>query len=391
MRRPRRPWAIAGAVGAVVVVVLLVWFWPFSRPTAPAAPPPFDVEDATGDLGPVFHPGIVLGAASNASTTLLGGIGVYVRSPEFSLPVLASFANGSFAHDTRDATVTNLTDEVANDFYEGGVYGIGWNGSAWLVAGQASWGGGNFGALVRLDGSRAINLTAELDGDFVGGGIFAMGWNGTAWLLGGNSSQGPVLVSFAGGKTTDLSSHLVTYDRLGWIQLLAWNGTAWLVGGEGVLGTWTGARYSNLWPSSPYGGEGVYSAGWNGTAWLLGGGAGRVEFLRGGTLSPGPTLPSDFDQSVLLIDPIGEGWLVGGKGTSPGGGIAPELAWYAGGSSAVRDLSGLLPSSFSGGEIQGGGPSPVLGPTSIVLVGEGGYQRTTGYGLGAMALLSWNA
>jgi hypothetical protein len=334
----------------------------------------------------VFQPGIVLGAASNGSATLLGGIGYYVRSPEFSLPVLAEISAS-----TTGVTVNNLTAQVAGVFFEGGVYGLGWNGTAWLVGGQASWGGGNFGALVGITGQTFTNLTGELRGAFDGGGIFALAWNGSSWLIGGNSSAGTVLVSLQGDVSSDLSSRVVSYDRLGWIQYIGWNGTAWLIGGQGVLGTLTGDRYDDLWPDSPYGGQGVYAAAWNGTAWLIGGGSGRLVLLRDGQLLAGPTLLRSFDQAVLLIVPLSGGWLVGGKGTAPGGGIAPALVYWPGVAPYLDDLSPLVPSSFSSGEIQGGAPSPVFGPGAVALVGEGNYNLSTGHGSGAIAGLSWTS
>ncbi len=378
---------LAATVGvAATVALVVVAAWAVTLTGLPPAPlPTFIVRDATQYLGPVFHPGIMLGAASNGSAILAGGVGVYVRSPEFTLPVLAAITNGSGG-----VGVTNLTPKVNTEFFDGGVYGLGWNGSSWLVVGQASWGGVNFGSVVAIRNGIVSNLTSRIRPYFEGGGIFALGLNGTSWLLGGNSSAGPALVAFDGSRSVDLASHLVSYDPLGWIQLLAWNGAEWLVGGEGVLGTLAGPTFTNLWLQSPYQGAGVYSAAWTGTAWLIGGGAGLLEFLQGSKLSPGPKLPSTFDQAVLLITPTLGGWLIGGKGSGPQGGIAPELAFWPGpGASApVTNLSRELPTTFASGEIQGGCHAPIFGSTSILLVGEGSYDSGTGYGLGSMAVLS---
>ncbi len=340
-----------------------------------------DISDA---LGPVFHPGIILGAASNATDTLLAGIGVYTTHPEFSLPVLAD------VHlSPAGPAVSNLTSQVNEYFYEGGTYAMGWNGSAWLVAGQAMWGGVNFGTLVELRSSMFMNLTALIEPYFAGGGIFAMGWNGSAWLIGGNSTAGVALISLEGTHVMNLTATIPSRDPFGWIQLLVWNGDEWMVGGERVLGTLHGSTYHDLLPESPYGSSGVYSGAWNGSAWLVGGGAGRAIVVKDDLVTAGPDLPPTFDQSVLLITPYAGGWIVGGKGTSAGGVGEGELTTWTGapGPSGVRDLRALIPASFVAGEIQSGGWVPDLGSSRLLIVGEGSYDATSGYGLGAMAIV----
>lgn len=380
----RRAVTLVGVAAAVTLVVVAAWAVTLSG-RAPAPSPTFTIRDATQYLGPVFHPGVILGAASNGSAILAGGIGVYVRSPEFTLPVLAEITNGSSGVD-----VTNLTPAVNSEFFDGGVYGIGWNGSSWLVAGQASWGGVNFGSVVAIRNGVVSNLTDRILPYFKGGGVFALGWNGTSWLLGGNSSAGPALVAFDGARSVDLAARLVSYDPLGWIQLLNWNGDAWLIGGEGLLGTLSGSTFTDLWLQSPYQGAGVYTAAWTGTVWIIGGGAGKLVFLQGSSLSPGPVLPAPFDQAVLLITPVLDGWLIGGKGSGLHGGIAAELAFWPGphATTPMTNLSQELPATFDRGEVQGGCPAPIFGPTSILMVGEGGYDSGTGYGLGSLAVLS---
>lgn len=380
-------WVALLAVVGTVLVLTIVLAAPWT--SAPAGrsgpgPPNFRFTDATPALGTVFHPGVILGAASNETETLLGGIGVYVRAPEFSLPVLAALRESA-----QGPSVTNLTPLVNGVFFEGGVYGIAWNGSSWLVAGQASHGGINYGSMVRLHNGAFENLTSRLGHVFDGGGIFAIAWNGSEWLLGGNSSNGPALIAFDGTHSQDLTGRLVTHDPQGWIQLLAWNGFEWLVGGQGVLGTLSGAGYTDLWTQSPYRGEGAYVAGWTGTAWLVGGGRGELAFVTGSTVSAGPRLPAGFDQAVLLIQPLAGGWLVGGKGTGPTGAISPELSFLNGatGDGAVVNLTGGIPSAFTGGEIQGGSVAPALGPATVVLVGEGAYSSSSGYGLGSLAIV----
>ncbi len=346
------------------------------------APGRFWSTDISGALGPVFHPGVILGAGSNSTDTLLAGIGVYTISPEFSLPVLADVHVASSG-----PVVRNLTSEVDPYFYLGGTYALGWNGSAWLVGGQATWGGVNDGTLVALTGSTFTNVTSLIYPYFAGGGIFAMGWNGTAWLIGGNSSAGVVLVSLQGARVTDLTNVLPQRDPFGWIQLLAWNGREWMIGGERVLGTYEGATFHDLLPGSPFVTSGVYSGGWNGTAWVVGGGGGVAVVIRDDLLYPGPDLPTAFDQSVLLVISYPNGWIVGGKGTAPSGVREGELVTWSGGAGAagVQDLRSLIPTSFAAGELQGGCWAPEFGLSQLLIVGEGSYNAITGYGSGTMA------
>ena len=380
----RAGWATVILVA--VVTAIAAWSTIETGPTtAPTAPRTFGASDISGALSTVFHPGVILGAASNETDTLLAGIGVYVVSPEFSLPVLGDLRPGPDG-----PTVRNLTPLVNPYFFEGGTYALGWNGSQWLVAGQATWGGINYGTLVSLQGGTLTNLTSLILPYFAGGGIFAIGWNGTAWLIGGNSSSSITLVALEGDHVTNLTKLVPDRDPLGWVQLIAWNGAEWLLGGEKVFGTLKGNTYHDLIPASPFGDSGVYAGGWNGTAWVAGGGAGDVVVVRGDEVLPGPVLPASFDQSALLITSYSAGWLIGGKGTASGGGFAPGLVSWDGtpGAAGVTDLSSVVPDSFHGGEIQGGGWVPAFGPAELALVGEGSYDNDSGYGLGAIALLT---
>lgn len=375
-------WAVVGFTGIAAAVAV----WATIAASGLGIPAPsLAIVDATRSLDSTFHPGVILGAGSNATDTLLAGIGVYVRDPEFTLPVLADLRNGAMG-----PSVENLTPLVETEFFEGGTYALGWNGSDWLVGGQATWGGINDGTLVALRGHEVTNLTALIYPYFQGGGIFALGWNGTAWLLGGNSSSGIALVGVQGTHVTDLTRYVPPRDPLGWIQLTTWNGHEWLIGGEAVFGTLQGRTYHDLLPASPYAGTGVYSGAWNGTAWLAGGGGGFAVVVEDDQVAPGPSLPAGFDQSVLFIASLSHGWVIGGKGTSAWGGIAADLVSWDGspGGSGVADWSQLIPSAFQDGEIQGGGAAPEFGAHEFLLVGEGDYRLASGYGVGAIALLT---
>lgn len=389
MRRLRKNvlWAIVAAAVAVSAVVAVLWLAPGGSP-GPRPTEAFGVQNETSALGPVYHPGIILGAASNGSVALLGGIGVYTKVPEYTLPDLASATV-----DSGQVVVTNLTPAVNPYFFEGGVYAMGWNGSAWLLGGQAGWGGGshNAGSLVAFSEGRFVNRTTLLGTAFAGGGVFAMGWNGSAWLLGGNSTTGPALESIAGGKVTNLSAKLPLRDPSGWLQTIDWNGNEWLIGGEGVFGLLTGSNYTDLWDSAPFGGSGVYAADWNGSVWLAGGGAAALVTVRGQVVQSAPPLSGRFDQSVTFVAAVPGGWLLGGTGTSSAGGFAPELAYWdgSGPTATSLDLTAELPSAFLGGDLQAGCLAPAFGPDRALVVGEGQYNNETGFGLGAMALVTF--
>lgn len=384
---------MAGLAGAstvaVIIIVLVAGFgWLSGGSPTPARPGAlrFQVQDETSSLGPTFHPGVILGTAGNSSASLLGGIGVYVKTPEFTLPAVAAMTLGPDG-----PVVTNLTPSLNAYLWEGGIYGADWNGSAWLVVGQAGWGGGNFGTAVSIEGTTITNLTGPVYSDFAGGGIFALGWNGSAWLLGGNSSTGPALVSLQGSRVTDLSSRLSGPATDCYLQILAWNGAAWILGGQGIFETLQGASITNLLPGTPFQGNGVYAAGWNGSVWLVGGGGGVLALLQGDTVRAGPTMPSTFDQVVLFVAAVPGGWLIGGKGATSAGGIEAELVYWPSIEplQPLLDLDSRMPSSFIGGEIQAASAAPMFGPTSYLVVGEGDYNGRSGYGVGAIALLSY--
>ncbi len=391
-RAPPRSAALFAVVAVAValgVTLASASFGPAPVGTETPVNPKFTLVNESSALGSVYHPGIILGAAANGSSALLGGIGVYTKVPEFTLPDLAAMTAGS-----NGVTVTNLTPRVNTYFFAGGVYAMGWNGTSWLIGGQAAWGGGtyNWGSLVALTGTTLVNRTSLLGSVFNGGGVFAMGWNGSAWLLGGNSTAGPVLESIQGTTVTNLTALLPPVDPNGWVQLIAWNGDEWLIGGEGVFGVLHGASYVDLWNSAPFQGSGVYAGGWNGSAWLAGGGAARLVLVVHDSVHPTPPLAGTFDQSVTFVQPIASGWLVGGTGTSPTGGFAPELVYWDGeGSHATsEDLTPSLPSAFLGGDLQSGCAAPLFGLNATLVVGEGLYDNATGYGVGAVALVTYS-
>lgn len=370
-------------MAVAVAVVASVAAAAFSLRGAPAPPHPVVVvSDATGGLGGVFNPGVILAAGVNATSVVLGGIGVYTKDPEFTLPVLALVQPGAGGLRT-----TNLTSAVNDVFFAGGVYAIGWNGSSWLIAGQAAWGGGNFGSAVSWQGGAFENASAPIYPYFAGGGVFAMGWNGTDWLLGGNSSHGLSLVALHGHTVTDLSALVPTRDTSDWIQSIQWNGHQWLIGGERAFGLLAAGAYTDLLDRSPFATGGVYSAGWNGSAWIAGGGAGHLVVVAGTQVTLVQGLPESFNQAALMVIPTAHGWFVAGKGSVEGTSTG-ELCfvWTGSPRGQVTDFASLLPDSFGTGEVQGGLRAPPFGPDAVLLVGDGAYDNATGFGVGAVAL-----
>ncbi|MGA8605023.1 MAG: hypothetical protein WB788_08215 [Thermoplasmata archaeon] len=370
------------AASAVASAILALAFSP-AFVTATSAPLPAKISDETRALGPVFQPGVMLSGGSNATTTLLGGIGVYSQVSGFSLPVFAALSPGPSG-----PTVVNETSLVQSYFFEGGVYAIAWNGSSWLIGGQRSPGGADQGVLIALSGGTVTNLTGRVADHFAGGGVWSVGWNGTSWLIGGNSSKAATLVAWNNGSFTDLSSRVVGHGSQPWVQMLVWNGGEWMVGGHGVFGLWTSTGYVDLFPRSPFQNGGVYSAAWNGTSWLAGGDGSELVWVRGEAATAATMLPSGFDRLALMIVSADHGWFVAGKGQTAEDAFVPELAFWTGSAtSSATDYSTALPSAFDTGDIQGGIPAPEFGTEAVLMVGVGSYNAASGHGTGAMALL----
>lgn len=400
--RDRRGWIVvcAAVLVAALLVGLVVWAYelrPSGSSSRNSPPPPsvFNVTfmDRSASLGDLFHPGVILGVATNSTATLLAGITAYNRSSGSELPVIArSEATGS--------TWENITSPLNTQFWYGGVYSAVFNGSSWLLGGQASWRGIDTGSAAFLTGSTLVNITPQLGAIFAGGGIFAVGWNGSSWLIGGNSSTGIGLAAVTGAYVTDLSPQVGTHVHAGWVQAIQWSGKEWMVMGEGVFGVLRGSQYIDLDPQSPFLDNGCFAAAWNGTAWLVGGGAGKTVLVQNDRVSAGPRMPAEFDQVVLFIANFGLGWIIAGKGLAANGSTMGEfVTWNGNTTGGVVDRSSDLPSAFSGGEIQAGAVleqmslnpgGPAYGASggggfSVILVGDGDYNYSSGAGTGAVA------
>jgi hypothetical protein len=393
MRNPRRI-LILGSL-AVAVLVVTAGYFLLSRPSAARAGPSGACGAAGGpSLGSTnlssalpgsFSTGAIQSFGSNDSTVIFGGVSYYDRNhdPFDSAPALSSYAP-ALGKDV------DLTDSAAPYFDEGGVFPVGWNGSAWLVAGQTTIGNVTEGSAISLQAGRFTNLTPLVAPYFQQQGIWIAGWDGEGWLLGGNNSLGAVLVYLQGDTVTNLTSLLPNNGPADWIQALAWNGSGWLVGGQGIFGALHEGRFTNLLPESPFLTGAALAMGWNGSAWLVGGSPADLVYVQGGSEQPGPSLgvgsPSWVNSVVSLPD---GGWLVSG-GSEGAGQYAPLLAALPTGSpeGAAVDESACLPMSFHGGWIQYGTWAPAFGANELLLVGEGGTDPVTFESHAAAAVIS---
>jgi hypothetical protein len=372
---------LAGAAVAAVVLLAgipLGWYGPGKgAPSSPSGPrlPSFTLTNATVRIEPTFAEGAPQAFGWNGSAALVTGV---VGDPGANSTPLALLA--TLGGVSGSGASANLSVQVSTLFAGGDTLGIGWNGTGWIISGEAAWGNLSTGAVVALSHGSWTNLTGLIEPYFFGeGGVWFDVWNGSAWLLGGESSAGAALVSLRGNSVTDLTGLIPNNAPGKWIQSIGWNGSSWLVGGHGVLGAIEGNRYLDLFPGSVFGGGGAFASAWNGSAWLIGGGSpGKLEYLRGTTLSLGPALPAKFSWWVSTIAWDGQGWYIGGKGSSPPLPYDSELFYLDARSGALFDLSSALPSSFVGGQVEFGAPAPFLGPNAVLLLGQGGLLPESG-------------
>ena len=372
--------AVVGLVGLASVVVITGFWAAFPRPSGEVDTPPgpaFQVTNVTAQLGDTFVNGAPQAFGWNGTETLVTGVVGNPPANAVPFPLL-----GALGGTTASADAINLTQEVTGLFHGGVTLGLAWNGSTWLITGEAAWGTFATGAAAYYSNGVWTNLTPLLGPYFSGvGGIWFDAWNGSAWLIGGNSTSGAALVALQGSAVQDLTGLIPNNRPVDWIQYVQWNGTAWLVGGYGVFGVVRGNSYTDLYPGSEFTGGGVYAADWNGSAWLVGGGApAAVETLRGSSLSPGPALAPAFRYWVNGIAWDGNGWYIGGAGESPGDFWQADLEYLPAGSGGLFDLSATLPSAFWEGEVQYLALAPWYGPHVVLLVGQGGLGPETAVG-----------
>jgi len=385
----RRSTLIIGAAFLVVAILVFAgaWFWFASNAPASNSTPPlsFEVTNATDDLGVTFAEGAPQAFGWNGTTALVTGV---VGNP--GILTVPSPLLGTFGGVAPGIVPTNRSSELSEFFHGGDTLGLAWNGSTWLISGEASWGDVSSGAAVYLSKGVWSNLTPILAPYFYGtGGIWFDGWNGSAWLLGGNSSDGASLVALSGSTVRDLT-YLIPNNHAGnWIQFVGWNGTAWLVGGGGVFGAVRGGTYLDLLPDSPFATGGMFGADWNGTDWLVSGTPTQLETLHGSTQIPGPSLSSSFRWWVSGVAWDGHGWYIGGNGGSTSSvRWQPELEYLDAATGVLIDLTSNLPSAFDGGQVQFVAAAPWYGSGAVLMVGQGGlvsYSEGGGPSHGAAA------
>jgi hypothetical protein len=390
MRHARGIVVVTVAVVVLLVLVGVLYVLPQANVGSNAPPcgatgdPAVSLTNITADLPSSFADGSIQAFGSNGTGVIFGGISYYDRNhePFDSLPALGSFTPST-------STTRDLTPQTAPFFEEGGVFPVGWNGSAWLIAGQTTIGHLTVGSAISLQDGQVTNLTSRVAPFFHNEGIWIAGWDGVGWLLGGNNTQGASLVYLEGNSVTNLTPLLPNNAPGDWIQALAWNGSGWLVGGQGVFGSYESGRFTNLMPQSPFTTGGVLAMAWNGSAWLVGGSPLGLAFVRGEIVTSGPSLDNRTPGWVNAIVAVsGGGWIVSG-GTFSGNVHAPFLDTVATAPSVDRVIgeTACLPTAFEGGWVQYGADAAAFGPNAVLLVGEGGTDPLTGGSHAAAALL----
>ncbi|MCI4358608.1 MAG: hypothetical protein L3J99_06235 [Thermoplasmata archaeon] len=377
MRRWRGP-ELGIVVGVAISILLSSWLIEPGRPypsitfrtsCGVASGPWLSSRNATADLPVSFANGSVQAFGSNESSVMFGGIAFYDRNhqPYDSLPALGSYSPAS-------STGRDLTGQARPFFDRGGVFPVGWNGSGWLIAGQTTVGESTEGSAIFLQGGHITNLTPSLGRYFQGQGIWIAGWDGKGWLLGGNDSRGAVLVYLNGNSVMNLTDRLPNNHPGDWVQMVGWNGTGWLVGGQGIFGSYSNGRFTDLLPQSPFASGAVFAMDWNGTDWLAGGSPLQLAYVQGDRViaAPAPTNRSVGWVNSIVALPSG-GWLVSGGSYlttrySPFLSALTTVPTHP----VVRDESACLPAAFDGGWVQFGGWAPAYGARTVLLVGEGG-------------------
>ncbi|MCX8173702.1 MAG: hypothetical protein N3F63_03720 [Thermoplasmata archaeon] len=198
----------------------------------------------------------------------------------------------TYPHLYDGTNVTNITQDIRNvtsPYTPGEVYGVGWNGTHWLIGGTCRDGEG-YPYLVSYDGVTFtnINLSHSPFGRFKWGAICSAVWNGTHWLIGDTEHT---LALFDGSTFTNLTPKL---EALGWSMpngwtreqhlSIGWNGTHWLIMVGNASNNATSYKPANIvvWDGAdnwtdltlkldlPVWDIGTYRIAWNGNFWLFG-------------------------------------------------------------------------------------------------------------------------
>ena len=198
----------------------------------------------------------------------------------------------TYPHVYDGTNITNITALVMDAISPqtpGEVYGVGWNGTHWLIGGTCRDGEG-YPYLVSFDGTDVsnINLTNSPFGRFTWSAICSAVWNGTHWLV---ADTMHTLALYDGITFTNLTPQL---EAMGWSMptswtreqhmSIGWNGTHWLIMVGNTSNNATSYKPANiaLWDGGnnwtdltsqlnlPVWDIGTYRVAWNGNFWLFG-------------------------------------------------------------------------------------------------------------------------
>ncbi|MEM0158710.1 MAG: hypothetical protein QW812_04280 [Thermoplasmataceae archaeon] len=369
------------AVIVAVLVIALVAYEVFDRLEAGAKIPEFRYISLQEELGTQFDPGSIQAFGYNNTSLLISGLGPYNKSTDSSLPNLEEIDSLNIQPGK------NMDSAISEYFGLGSVFGTNWNGSAWLLTGQLSYGDVNVGSVVSYEGNRFTNLTPRFSTYFQRGGAWIDGWNGSAWIVAGNSDNRASLVEYSHGSVVNLTGLLGNTPVGSWIQFVLWNGSAWFLGGHLIFGFLNGDRYTNLLSLSPFADSGALSGLYVDGEWIIGGGppAGAV-IVKGQSITEAFHPPAYLNMWINGIADFNGYIFLGGKGMTDTGLIHPALYIYRSLSSFNNPVnqSAEIPASFNGGQIQFMETIDFHGVQSLFIAGQGNYNEETGYSTGAL-------
>lgn len=345
----------------------------------------FSMTNLTYDLGNIFDPGSIQSFGLNNSSIFISGVSYYNKPADTNLPSLA------LSESLNNSTAATSMISIANRYFHNGtVFGTAWNGSAWMLTGEAANGNIDGGSAIIIRGSSVTNLTPVIEPYFNEGGAWIDAWNGSGWLIGGNIDKQAALIGLYHGTLINYSKDLGNLASNSWIQLLVWNGSSWLVSGHGVFGFLKGNRFSNLLNKTEFSKSGVYAALYQNNEWIIGGGApaGMQIISSNGTISS-VKLPGYFTNWINGITTLGQYTVIGGETSLGDNTIGPTL--YAVSLSEQHptfiNLTSLLPGSFDYGLLQFLSFIQFKGQSGVLIAGQGFYNETSGYSTGALAFL----
>ena len=344
----------------------------------------YSIVNLTGDIGQSYDPGSIQAFGLNNTSILISGVGYSNKSTGFSdasLMQLDTLQPGRIG--------TELSAVTKEYFNNGTLSGTAWNGTSWLLTGEAAWDGESQGGVIAMNGSTIDNLTSSIGRYFIDGGAWIDAWNGSGWLIGGNSSSTAVLIGYYHGTIINYTPELGPQPNHSWIQFLANNTTSWLVGGHGIFGFLTAGRYTNMLNKTAFLSSGVYAAQFTGGRWIIGGGPpALVQIISGNNVESAIFPPAFFNGRVNAICIYNNNYFVGGE-TKHSGSIFPALYGVTFSPSAsFENLSSNLPSSFKGGQVRFMSTVTFGNYSGILIAGQGNYNPVTGFSTGALAFLN---